>query len=97
LFADLASDIFQLFLHRARINATTNTVAARRSILQLRSNDNGTQAGLNPALMYRGDVAVETLVNAIHKSPAWKEGHNAIILVWDENDYSTAPKPTRCR
>jgi hypothetical protein len=53
--------------------------------------DNGTQAGLNPALMYRGDVAVETLVNAIHKSPVWKEGHNAIVVVWDENDYSTAP------
>jgi hypothetical protein len=54
-------------------------------------NDNGTQAGLNPAAMYRGDVAVETLVNAIHKSPVWKEGHNAIVVVWDENDYSTAP------
>ena len=54
--------------------------------------DNGTQAGLNPALMYRGDVAVETLVNAIHKSPSWKEGHNAIVIVWDENDYSTAPE-----
>ena len=53
--------------------------------------DNGTQAGLNPAAMYRGDVAVETLVNAIHKSPVWKEGHNAIVVVWDENDYSTAP------
>ena len=35
-------------------------------------------------------MAVETLVNAIHKSPVWKEGHNAIILVWYENDYSTA-------
>jgi hypothetical protein len=54
--------------------------------------DNGTQAGLNPALMYRGDVAVETLVNAIHNSPSWKEGHNAIVIVWDENDYSTAPE-----
>jgi len=54
-------------------------------------NDNGTQAGLNPALVYRGDVAVETLVNSIHKSPVWKEGHNAIVVVWDENDYSTFP------
>jgi hypothetical protein len=55
-------------------------------------SDNGTQAGLNPALMYRGDVAVETLANAIHNSPAWKEEHNAIVIVWDENDYSTAPE-----
>jgi phosphatidylinositol-3-phosphatase len=36
-------------------------------------------------------VAVETLVSAIHKSPVWKEGHKAIVVVWDENDYSTSP------
>jgi hypothetical protein len=54
-------------------------------------NDNGTQAGLNPALIYRGDVAVKQIVDAIHKSPVWKEGHSAIVVVWDENDYSVAP------
>ena len=54
-------------------------------------NDNGTQAGLNPALIMRGDVAVEKLVKSIKKSPAWQEGNNAIIVVWDENDYSVAP------
>jgi phosphatidylinositol-3-phosphatase len=53
--------------------------------------DNGTQAGLNPALMYRGDVAVQQIVNAIHHSPAWRDGRSAIVLTWDENDYSTAP------
>ncbi len=53
--------------------------------------DNGTQAGLNPALIYLGDVTVQRLVTAIHKSPAWREGRNAIVLLWDENDYSTAP------
>jgi hypothetical protein len=53
--------------------------------------DNGTQAGLNPALILRGDVTVRTLVSAIKSSPAWHTGHNAIVLVWDENDYSTAP------
>jgi hypothetical protein len=51
----------------------------------------GSQAGLNPALIYLGDVTVQRLVTAIHKSPAWREGHNAIVLLWDENDYSTAP------
>jgi len=51
----------------------------------------GSQAGLNPALIYQGDVTVEKLVTAIHKSPAWREGRNAIVLLWDENDYSTAP------
>jgi phosphatidylinositol-3-phosphatase len=54
-------------------------------------NDNGTQTGLNPALMYRGDQTVQLLVTAIHKSPVWKEGRSAIVVVWDEDDYSVAP------
>ena len=54
-------------------------------------SDVGTQAGLNPALIYQGDVTVQRLVTAIHKSPAWREGRSAIVLTWDENDYSTAP------
>jgi phosphatidylinositol-3-phosphatase len=54
-------------------------------------NDNGTQAGLNPALIILGDQAVEKIVNAIHASPAWKSGRSAIIVVWDENDYSVQP------
>lgn len=48
----------------------------------------GTQVGLNPGLIQQGDVTIERLVKAIHASPAWREGHNAIIIVWDENDYS---------
>jgi hypothetical protein len=54
-------------------------------------NDNGTLQGLNPGLMYRGDVTVQTLVTAIHQSAVWREGNNAIVVVWDENDYSIAP------
>ena len=54
-------------------------------------NDNGTQNGLNPALIYQGDITVENIVTAIHKSPVWAEGHNVIIIVWDENDYSISP------
>jgi hypothetical protein len=53
--------------------------------------DNGTQAGLNPALIIRGDVTVRKLVTAIKSSPAWHNGSNAIVVVWDENDYSAAP------
>jgi len=51
----------------------------------------GSQAGLNPALIFQGDVTVERLVTAIHNSPAWRQGRNAIVLLWDENDYSLAP------
>ena len=54
-------------------------------------NNNGTQAGLNPALIYQGDVTVEKLVAAIHNSPIWQHGTTAIVLLWDENDYSQAP------
>ena len=54
-------------------------------------NDNGTQAGLNPALMQRGDVALKQIVNAIRESPAWKQGKNAIVVLWDEDDYSVSP------
>lgn len=52
---------------------------------------NGSQAGLNPALIYVGDLTLRTLVEAIHRSPAWWWGHNAIVVVWDENDYSFKP------
>lgn len=54
-------------------------------------NDDGMQDGLNPALIYQGDVAVQMIVTAIHKSPVWSKGHNAIVLLWDEDDYSVAP------
>jgi hypothetical protein len=54
-------------------------------------SSNGTQAGLNPALIYRGDVTLQRLVQAIWASPAWKVGDNAIVVWWDENDYSLAP------
>jgi hypothetical protein len=53
--------------------------------------DNGTQAGLNPALIRAGDNKVEMIVTAIKASRAWTTGRNAIVLLWDENDYSTAP------
>jgi hypothetical protein len=54
-------------------------------------NTTGTTDGLNRALIYIGDVKLRTVVNAIHNSPAWQRGHNAIVIVWDENDYSATP------
>ena len=58
-------------------------------------NDNGTQAGLNPALMQRGDISLKRIVTSIKQSPAWKQGSNAIVVVWDENDYSVAPNTNK--
>jgi len=51
----------------------------------------GSQAGLNPALVARGDKTVQRLVTAIKQSEVWHDGRNVIIVMWDENDYSTAP------
>ncbi len=54
-------------------------------------SDVGTLQGLNPALMYQGDAALERIVGAIKASPTWNEGRNAIVIVWDESDYANAP------
>jgi hypothetical protein len=51
----------------------------------------GTQAGLNPALIYVGDLELRNIVSAIHASRAWHQGRSAIVVVYDENDYSLAP------
>jgi phosphatidylinositol-3-phosphatase len=48
----------------------------------------GTKAGLNPGLIQQGDVTIQRLVEAIKEARVWDEGRNAIVIVWDENDYS---------
>ena len=48
----------------------------------------GTQVGLNPGLIQQGDTTIDRVVRAIHASSAWHHGHNALVIVWDENDYS---------
>lgn len=47
------------------------------------SNDAGTIA--------QGDATVKELITAIKASPAWSEGNNVIVVVWDENDYGSEP------
>ena len=42
-------------------------------------------------LMQQGDAEVAKLVNGIKASHVWQRGRNAIVLVWDENDFSNAP------
>lgn len=53
------------------------------------ADDNGTQAGLNPSLILQGDLAVQRIVTAIKASRTWAERRSAIVILWDENDYST--------
>lgn len=38
------------------------------------------------SLATRGDMTLEKIVNAIHQSPVWKKGRNAILVTWDEGD-----------
>jgi hypothetical protein len=56
----------------------------------------GTLVGLNPGLSEQADTTVNRIVKAITASPAWSNGYNAIVVVWDENDYSglASPLPT---
>jgi hypothetical protein len=42
-------------------------------------------------LLAQGDAEVNKLVTGIRESHAWHEGRNAIVLVWDENDFANAP------
>ncbi|MGB2633652.1 MAG: alkaline phosphatase family protein [Candidatus Acidiferrum sp.] len=51
-------------------------------------NTDGTQLNLNPGLIQQGDVTIQKLVESIKHSPVWHEGRTAIVIVWDENDYS---------
>jgi hypothetical protein len=53
------------------------------------ADDNGTQTGLNPSLIMQGDLSVQRIETAIKASPAWRDGRTAIVILWDENDYST--------
>ena len=41
-------------------------------------------------LIAQGDATVRQLVEGIKASPTWSHGRNAIVLVWDENDFSNA-------
>jgi hypothetical protein len=39
----------------------------------------------------QGDAALKALITGIKSSKVWKEGRNVIVVVWDENDYSSLP------
>ena len=55
---------------------------------------NGTQLGLNPGLSAQADATVNRIVTSIKASRAWREeGNSAIVVVYDENDYSGLANP----
>jgi hypothetical protein len=93
LYADLGSgDVPEYsFIAPNQCNDQHGRGGIANPFCQFDPNDNGMQDGLNPALIFRGDVEVQRIVEAIHKSPVWENGRTAIVLLWDENDYSPAP------
>lgn len=92
LFADLASGRIPAFSFIAPNQCNDQHGRGNAGpACEFDPNDNGTQNGLNPGLIYRGDVAVQQIVQAIHKSRAWEDGRSAIVVLWDEDDYSVVP------
>jgi hypothetical protein len=55
------------------------------------SSEMGTGCSVDANVIAQGDAALSILIPAIKNSKAWKEGNNAIVVVWDENDYSSLP------
>jgi len=92
LFADLSSGDVPAFSFIAPNQCNDQHGRGNAGpVCEFDPNDNGTQDGLNPGLIYRGDVTLQLLVTAIHNSPVWHDGRSAIVVLWDENDYSIAP------
>lgn len=60
-------------------SAPTNTVGAT-----------ATQQEEFSLLLQQGDAEVAKVITGIKNSPVWQMGRNAIILTWDENDYTNA-------
>ena len=79
--------------HSSRPTSATISTAAATEPLSATSirMTMESRSGLNPALIIMGDQVVEKIVNAIHNSPIWNRGHNAIVFTWDENDYAVQP------
>lgn len=47
-----------------------------------------------PALISAGDTYVGDTVQMIMGSQAWRQGNNAIVVTWDENDFSAVTGPS---
>ena len=43
------------------------------------------------SLIRIGDATVKKLVTSIKASKVWQRGKNAIVVVWDENDFGKGP------
>jgi len=51
----------------------------------------GTGCSVDQNAIAQGDAGLPSLINAIKSSKAWKQGTSVIVVVGDENDYSSLP------
>jgi phospholipase C len=49
--------------------------------------------GCTGPLIQEGDQYVGSTVNEIMASPVWQQGNNAIVITWDEDDFSDQGQP----
>ncbi len=92
LFADLASGELPAlsFIAPNQCNDQHGRSNAD-AFCQFDPSTDGTQVGMNPGLSAQADTTLKNVVEAIESSPAWQHGHSAVVIVWDENDYSGIP------
>jgi phospholipase C len=53
----------------------------------------GTGGCSNPDLIAAGDSYVNNTVNEVMASKQWQQGRNAIVITWDEDDFSDEGQP----
>ena len=71
-----------------------NNLPTYSMIVPDQCNDmHGTGGCSNPDLIAAGDNYVNNAVNAITASKQWQEGRNAIVITWDEDDFSDSGQP----
>jgi phosphatidylinositol-3-phosphatase len=79
---------------RLATDLANNTLASYSLIVPDQCNDmHGTGGCSNPNLIAAGDTYVGNTVKEIMASKSWQEGRNAIVITWDEDDFSDSGQP----
>ncbi|HEY2073863.1 MAG TPA: alkaline phosphatase family protein [Gaiellaceae bacterium] len=75
-------------------DAASNSLPNLSYVVPDQCNDmHGTGGCANPDLIAAGDTYVNNAVNAVMSSKQWKEGRNAIVITWDEDDFADSGQP----
>jgi phospholipase C len=70
-----------------------NTLPNYSLIVPDQCNDMHGTGGCGPDLIAAGDNYVNNTVDAIMASKEWQAGRNAIVITWDEDDFSDSGQP----